>query len=196
MLGLAAAAALATMAFLGVSSAMGGATQLCTNDTGACVEPSALHFVSEGKAVLLNSFQQIECNVLIQTQHLKGLAVAGSGGQVDHVLTADLRFTNCEPCTTTTLSGGLLFFLRTGHEKATLVGTGFKIKQTCFLFFNCTYTFAALVGEVLGPLLSASGTTLLHYNKAPVSSESGGLCPPTTELDALFVSLDPIYLRE
>jgi hypothetical protein len=196
MFGLAAIAAVAAMAFVGASSATATTTQLCSNHTGACVEPGTIHAESEGKGVLLNSFQQVECNVLILSTHLKGLAAAGSGGQIDHVLAGDLRYTNCEPCTVTVLTGGLLFGLRTGHEVGTITGTGFKVKVTCFLFFNCVYTSAALTGVALGPLLSANGTSLIHFNKAPVTSESGGLCPPTAELDVLFKTLDLLYVRD
>jgi hypothetical protein len=191
-------AAVAAMAFVGASSATATTTQLCTNHTGTCTEPGSIHVVSEGKATLLNSFQQVECNVLIISTHLKGLAAAGSGGQVDHVLAGDLRYTNCEPCTVTTLAGGLLFSLRTGHEVGTIIATNFKVQVTCFLFFNCVYNSAGLVGQVLGPLLSANGTSLIHYNKAEVKNEGGKLCPPppAAELDALFTTLDLLYIRE
>jgi hypothetical protein len=176
---------------------MGGATLLCTNHPGpSCVEPSLIHLISEGKIVILNSFQQVECNLLLLVEHLKGLAAAGSGGQVGHFPTESSKYTSCEPCSATSLSGGLVNILRTGHEKATATFSPLKTKITCFLFFNCVYTWAGVVGEVLGPLLSANGTSLIHFNKAPIKSEGGGLCPPTAELDALFSSLALFYIQE
>jgi hypothetical protein len=208
MLGLAAIAAVAAMALMGVSSAMANSTQLCENDTktdppaaGECKEPMTVHFISvnsedkPGHAKLLaETFigpVTVECESLISGEVLLGLVKEGPV-----VIHGEIKYSNClNNAVVKVIKQGLISVLHLMNELADVTATGFEVLvETNGL--HCVYNPTALVGHGLGPLnTEGDGDAHVTYTKAEVNHGSGFLCPSTSKLDALFESLTALYTR-
>ena len=171
------------------SSASALSTQLCTNLFGGCEEPGTVHFVSS-KVEWLNSLINIDClGGLITGTVLKGLAL--SSPVRIHVALAGLTYSGCNAlCTVKVLKGGEVTILRKFTELGEVNLSGFQVNLKCLSFINCTYNMAVL-GHGLG---TPEGKLHITFSGSSMKSESGGLCPETTLLDALFESLTPIYI--
>jgi hypothetical protein len=191
LIGLAALAALSAMAFVGASSAMAeGSTALCTVDQTPCAAGNLLgtvHEESVGKATLLSSALNVECNVLFS-----GTATLGNPATV----TGKFTYSSCNnSCTVTEQSASSkISVLRLGHELADVTGEG-EVKLNClFGFLKCVYNGKNLKGHGLGPLLSsgsANGEVRIEGQKTTVVS---GSCPAEAFLDILTAPLKPVYI--
>ncbi len=191
LIGLAALAALSAMAFVGASSAMAeGSTALCTVDQTPCAAGNLLgtvHEESVGKATLLSSALNVECNVLFS-----GTATLGNPATV----TGKFTYSSCNnSCTVTEQSASsTISVLRLGHELADVTGKG-EVKLNClFGFLKCVYNGTNLKGHGLGPLLSsgsANGEVRIEGQKTTVVS---GSCPAEAFLDILTAPLKPVYI--
>src|SRR4051794_965020 len=101
------------MAFVGASSAMAeGSTALCKVDQTPCAAGNlfgTVHEESVGKATLLSSSLNVECNVLFS-----GTAKLGNPATV----TGGFTYSNCNnSCTVTELNGpATITVLKLGHE--------------------------------------------------------------------------------
>jgi hypothetical protein len=197
LIGLTALAALTAMALVGVSSAMAeGSTALCSADpVGTEVCPAGnlvahVHEESVGKAKLLSSSLNVECNVLFL-----GDASPTLGNPL--VITGKFTYTNCTSgCTVTEQSASSTTkVLKLGHELADITGEG-QVKLTCaFGFIKCVYNGAGLKGHGLGPLLtsgSANGEVRLEEQETHIVS---GSCPEKAFLDLLTAPLTATYIK-
>jgi hypothetical protein len=192
LLGMVAVAAVAAMALVGASSAMAESTQLCTNETGTCVEPTTIHSVSVGHAVLLSSFGiEVQCDALVTGTVTKGLVTNGPV----KISPATLSYSNClNNATVTVIKQGTISVLNEGNELATQTSSGFEVLvNTSGL--HCVYTSKALAGHGLGPLQTGTGKDHVTYAGAVVNKVEGFLCPETSKLDALFQDLTAIWAR-
>jgi hypothetical protein len=193
MLGLAAVAAVAAMAFVGASSAMAESTLLCTADEpAACNAPATVHFIDPAATLLTTApVLTITCEALISGTP----GVLGAPQKVS-VAAGGLTYSNCNnSCTAVNEASGVINVLKSGHEAAKITGEGFLVHLKCGAAINCFYNAEGLEGSALGPLLTADGKTHVTTTAAAVHKVKG-LCPSTALLDSLFISLDPqIYIR-
>jgi hypothetical protein len=210
MLGLAATAALAVMAFVGSSSAMGeGATWLCKNETGTCSQVTHVHFLSvvknasnehvDGRGKLVGGGITVECQLLV-------LGEVISNGTNPAKIKSKLHYTDCtNGCEVTGLNGeleipGVIDVLRLGTgQLADVTGLEFEVKLRCPFVFTCDYNAEGLTGHG-SPLNNVAGNIPhVTYTNATVNltSKLAGPfnCPSTGALTALLKSLELFYIR-
>jgi hypothetical protein len=197
IIGLAALTALLAMAFVGASSAMAEPTALCKADENPCAEVNVIEHVHEtsvGKAVLLSSVGNTECNVLF----LGDAATVMSEGTGLGVI-GSFTYTNCElgggSCTAKEEKGPAeVTVLKEGHETAKVTGEGL-VHLVCSGFIDCSYNGVGLVGKATGPLLSTQTNGEVTLSEQTTNKEAGGfLCPKTGKLDITTTSLVKTYI--
>jgi hypothetical protein len=183
-------AALAAMALIGASSAMAeGSTALCKVDQSPCAAGNlfgTVHEESVGKATLLSSSLNVECNVLFS-----GTATLGNPATV----TGKFTYSSCNNSCSVVEQGGpsVITVLRLGHELADVTGKG-EVKLTClFGFVKCVYNGTGLQGHGLGPLLSTqkNGEVRIEGQETHIVS---GSCPASAFLDLLTTPLEAAYI--
>jgi hypothetical protein len=194
LLGMAAVTAVAAMALVGASSAMAESTQLCTNETGTCVEPTTVHSVTVGHALLLSSIVNVECDALVSATVPKGLVTNGPV-----VLNpATLSYSNClNGASVTVIKQGTISILTEGGEAkelATQTASGFRVLVEA-VGLHCVYSAEGLKGHALGPLKTGSNKDHVTYSEAEVHKVEGFFCPSVSKLDALFQDLTAIWAR-
>jgi hypothetical protein len=204
MLGLAALAALMAMAFVGASSAMAEATELCGSDPGTGAtevcgsNQEAVTHVHETTetgqpGLLLSSVVEIKCTVLF---------LGDTVGTTSNPLEIKGKFTysGCETasgsaCTVSETSAeSTLKVLKTAHELGEVAGSG-EVNAHCGFLINCTYNGEGLNGHVLGPLLSTSTNGQVRIEEQTTHRVSG-VCPETAKLDLLTTPLEAVYLTK
>jgi hypothetical protein len=196
MFGLAVLAALMAMAFVGATSAMAEATQLCGHDGSPCESLRHVHETSTGpgassKAVLLTSIGNTECNVLYLGN------VTSSGAPV--VIKGSFTYTNCtlggSSCTATEENGPTeIKVLRTGAETAEVTGEGL-VHVVCSGFIDCSYNGTGLKGTAKGALISTQANGEVTLSEQATTKEAGGfLCPKTAKLDIATTPLSKTYI--
>ena len=190
LIGLAALGAAAVIALVGAPSALAeGSTALCKADNESpCVNNliTSVHGESVGKATLLTSSFNIECNVLFS-----GTAKLGNPA----IITGNFTYSSCNSsCTVTEQNGpATISVLRLGHELADVTGEG-QVKLTCaFGFVKCVYNGQGLQAHDLGPLLltQPNGEVRLEEQKVNIVS---GSCPAEAFLDFLTTPLTATYI--
>jgi hypothetical protein len=189
MFGLAALAALMAMAFVGAGWASAESTQLCNMDpTGpGCGSPvTSIHSVSVGKAKLLTSFVNIECNVLFSSTFVGGL---GS----PQVTKGHFTYTNCG-CTVVETGLATVNILKEGHETAKATFTDI-IRVNCF-GIECELDVVGLVGTAKGPLLSpgSTGNGVISLEQPFTALLGGFFCPGEGKLDITLTPLSETYI--
>lgn len=147
MLGLAAVAAAALMAFVGGSTA--SATVLCKNNTStlACTEPYGTgteitsHLVEKTKATLVTAFKTVECSK--STVNGKVENAGGSAATVGGKISA-LTFEECNCEVKVLKNGSLEIHSIASTDNGTATGNGSEVTVQCngTLFGNvhCIYT--------------------------------------------------------
>jgi hypothetical protein len=199
MIGLAAFAVLAAMAFVSVSSAMAEWTQLCKKDQEKCEEANAIKHIHEqtlegAPAKLLTELGTVECDVLFLGDTLP----LGAPQRIH----GNFTYTKCKgpfgECTIkeAVQNSSVLEVLKLGHEFAD-VTYNFGVKLECSTLFKCTYEGKNLRGYGSGPLLSKpeeNGGT--EIEKQAVRKVGMGICSEEAELDLLMTSLEKVYITE
>jgi hypothetical protein len=179
---LSAVAALIAMTSMTTSAAMAESTQLCTNETGTCVEPMEIHWVSVGHAKILSSLANLECDMSLSGTVTLGLV---TGGPVV-IAPAVLSYSNClNGASVTVIKQGTIKILNEGNELGTVTGSGFKILQEASTL-HCVYSFESLKGHLLGPLKTGTNHDHVSYTEVEMHKVEGFFCPATTQLDLLF----------
>lgn len=166
-----------------------GSTALCKVDQTPCAAgnlTTSVHEVSVGKATLLSSSLNVECNVLFS-----GTATLGNPATV----TGGFTYSSCNnSCSVVEQNGpAVITVLRLGHELADVTGKG-EVKLTClFGFVKCVYNGTGLQGHGLGPLLAAqpNGEVRIEGQKTNIVS---GSCPAEAFLDLLTTPLAATYI--
>lgn len=180
--------AIFAMALLGPPPAMGESTALCKADEESkCASPfSHIHYVADDLEIL-TSTMDYKCDVLL-------LASVGELG-APQVVEGEFTYTNCNNgCSREIVNGpAILYFLKTGHESAEVVGEGSEIRSICS-GINCIYSLEGLIGYVKGPLLSTANNGEYVYWEQELSKVSGLFCPAIAKLDAEFIPLSPAYI--
>jgi hypothetical protein len=196
MLGLAAIAAAAVMAFVGASSAMAESTWLCKNNLGKtlteCSEPvTELHGVATN-LTLLSSLVEVLCEGSLSKATVLGLGTP----QVAHL--TELTWTGCKTsggsaCEVKTLKLGLFDILKLSLTDAHVTSLGTEVNVHCGFFINCTYGGEPVLLALPAELPKTAG--LLHANKLKLTSVGGGFCPEESFWDALYENLTDVYFQ-
>ncbi|MGN6663151.1 MAG: hypothetical protein ACTHK6_02915 [Solirubrobacterales bacterium] len=173
MLGLAAIAAAALMAFVGAGSASAATTLTCGPNT-LCPAETQIHAVSEGKAVLDAPFGNVECESTVQGH------TTNAAGSNDGPITA-LLWSACGNDKVETLANGSLTIETqeaSPNNNGTLKSTGAKV-TVVHLGVHCIYeTSNTDLGTVTGSANTTSGRATLDIAALipRVGGTSGSLC--------------------
>jgi hypothetical protein len=195
MFGFVALAVLMAMAFTSTSAAMAESTSFCSVDESPCAaghQVGHLHGVTGGgpNMAVLSSVGTTECEVLY-------LASANTTLANPLVLSGSFTYSNCKlggsSCTVTEENGpNEITALKEGHETAKAV-LEFLMHVTCPGFIDCSYVGAGMKGIFKGALLPF--TEGEEFEAGTLVKEAGGfLCPKTSKLDLLVLSLETIYI--
>lgn len=198
LVGLATVVATMATALLGAPTATATEfTTLCKEDTAVLTCPDSqratgLHFVSpKANTIFLNSMMNVSCEILF------GAATPEGPLGKPLFLVGHFTFANCTaPCTVKEIGGpAVVGLLKTGAELAS-VAPEVDININCLPTFNCNYDTETTLGHALGGL-KTEASELLHltFKEAPVKWTAGGVCPKDMKLDALFKSLEKLYIR-
>lgn len=182
--------AIVSTALLGAAPAMASSTALCSMDKDPCPEANQttkVHYVADN-ILIHTSVMDYECDALLSATVLK----LGAPQILD---ATSLVYTSCDQgCTRTVKALGTFSVLRTGVELASIAGNGFEVRVQCGSLIDCTYSFKELTGTVLGPLLTGDNGHIT-YVEAGLLSLGGILCPKVANLNALFESLEAVYVK-
>jgi hypothetical protein len=171
ILGLAAVAAMALMAFVGAGTA--SATVLCSTNTSARWEETAanvLETCTGGK--------------------IKGeITNAGSSTEAVKIKATEVSWTGCTVATTTNGLGSFEIQNITGTSNGTLnMSSGFKFTQNTVLFGSCTY--GSGTGIDMGTLTGgAAGSVGIDVNT--VLGEGSGICCASAKWSEHFTLTSP-----
>ena len=183
MLGIAAVAAMALMAFAGAGTA--SATVLCHSTSTPCTEKwktgtEPRFTVKPGTAGI---WETTSGTVLAECPEgeLRGV-ITSAGGATETVKTSveasGLTWQNVQGCfNTKTLEGGTLeIHAITGTDNGTVTVSGVKITIHNAFFGDCIYGFAT--GEHMGTLTSSgTGSSIIDINTVFLKKEGGITCP-------------------
>ena len=183
MLGLAAVAAMALMAFVGAGTA--SANELCTKLENPCAAANRITKVEASLIGGTSKLEDTEKNVL-DTCTGGGVKITNikQGGGVDpitgEVPKEDLTWTGCI-FTTDTVANGTADATAASGGGTTLTATGSQVTINTILFGSCVYG----VGTGLDLGTVANGGTELVVNKT-VKKVSGAICPETAVWNATY----------
>jgi hypothetical protein len=190
--GLAALVALMAMAFADASSALGETTALCLADEVPCSVANTVvhtHESSAGKATLLTSSLNTECDALLLAEALTALGAPA-------IFDGSYTYSNCtKNCTLTEENGpSILKILKTGTEKAELTYNQWLVHLVCSPFIDCRYDQEGLKGTVSGALISTQPNGETAFLDVTLHKESGVLCPKTAKLDIVTTPIGAVYV--
>jgi hypothetical protein len=209
MLGLAAVAAAALMAFVGASTA--SATVLCnveptegsSNATKGTVCPSghamegvAIHAVLDpgtGAAKLTTAFKNIECN----KSTVEG--TTGAEGDATHTVSgtiSTLTFEECN-CTVTVLKKGTLEVHWIADTfNGTLTSSGAEVTASCSTIFGTVHCIYATNATDLGVATGGNPATMDIESADIPRLPTSGLCDESANWDAKYevTSPKPLYV--
>jgi hypothetical protein len=198
MLGLAAVAAAALMAFVGASSA--SATVLCTTQgTGSptgttCpanqAEPAGteIHAVNKGTVTLDGEAFNIECaaSTIKGKTSNEGSATETVKGKIE-----TLTFTSCGPSTVTVLKAGELeIHWKEGTHNGTLTGNGQEITTVTSTIFGNIHCIFSVTNQSLGDV--TGGNPAIFTSNAKIKQlPTNGLCPNEGAWTATYEITNP-----
>jgi len=187
MLGLAAVAAMALMAFVGAGTA--SATTLTGVGGTVLKAGTEIHAVNEGVVKLTTSFKNIECEestVKGTTDNETGTTVTGS------IAKTNLTWGKCN-CEVKTLEGGKLHVAVSGSgPNGSVSSSGAEVTANCSTIFgtvHCIYATGAgtSLGTLKGSTTTGSTATMeIKENNIPRLSTSA-LCAEKANWDANYV---------
>jgi hypothetical protein len=203
MLGLAAVAAMALMAFIGASSA--SATVLCkeANTTGCSAagkDYAAGTVISASldtgnSAVLKTTGGFIENTCTTSTVEGPTVNTGGATETVSGTVeAAKLTFSNCSNTTDVTAGGELEIHWISGTDNGTLTAKNFQVTQ---ILAGITCTYGAGTSTDLGTVTGGSPATL-DVNAVVNKTAGGFACPSTAIWEAKYTvtSPTPLYVSE
>lgn len=202
MFGLAVTMAVAAMALVGATSAI-GSTQLCTVHSaatcGAGNETKSVHMVTVGEPLLHTSLVDVRCVSSL------GVGAPGALGATQEAPTSELTWIECgrgtnttHNCTVKTLKNPTFDVTRTALNLGTAVALGAEVLVECGAFIHCTYGGAEVKGFTVEGALHQAGSGHGMFTAAALSvpNVGGFLCPATSEWTALYEPLVHTYILE
>jgi len=183
MIGLAAVAAMALMAFVGAGTA--SADEICTVAANPCSSK-----ITKVEASLVGSAKLEGGEITLDTCTAGGVTITSITGGAGvkpsgSVTTADLTWgTSKTPCTspTTTIKGGTVDASEASAGGTTLTATGIEVTINNFLVGSCTYGVGG--GLDLGSV--ANGGNELVINKNVIRTAGGPGCPAEATWNATY----------
>ena len=170
MLGLAAIAAAALMAFVGAGTA--SATTLTGSGGTILGEKTEIKSTSEGKAVLDSLIGNIECESEVNGKTTNG---GGTGVSVEGKI-EKLSFTNCNSTVVVEAEGTLKITGEAG-DKGDLFSSGAKVTVEKSGFHCIFETSNTTIGTVTGSTVTKATATLdISANIPRVGGRSGAFC--------------------
>jgi len=198
-LNLVAFAVVVTMSWLGASTARAEySTALCSVNEPELNCPvqnrvSQVHFV-DPEATFLGAFN-IACEALFSGE-IEGSTLAALSNPL--AIGGQFTYSNCSfNCKITDLTGGDLLILKTKPNLGSVAADDFEIRVVCPGLIQCTYITNGLVGHALSAELPAHAG-LVTLDKQVIHHLPAGImdvCFVSAELDVLFESLNPLYLK-
>ncbi len=196
-MGAAVVAAIAAMAFLGVSSAVAMPTVLCSANELPCAAAHVVthvHFVDGAAKLLAGTSGTVSCTTTL----FLGDALALGAPLVIH---GNFTYSGCvrnggpETCEVTeTSTSSLLNVLMTAANLGEVTGEG-EVHVHCGTFIDCFYKGEGLKGHALGANLpTTAGDVALSEQE--VKKVKGLFCPATAKLDIKAESLTDVYVSE
>lgn len=194
MLGLAAVAAAALMAFVGASTA---SATILTGEGGTKLgENTEIHAVNEGNVVLTTEFLNITCSsstVAGKTTNAGGGSGVAVTGNVE-----TLTFTSCN-CPVTVLKRGTLAVNWTSGSNGSVTSSGAEVTVNCSTIFgtvHCIYTTNnTSLGTVTGSATTGK-TATMDIASADIPRETtSSLCDKTANWDAKYEVTAPDVLN-
>ena len=170
MVGLAAIAVVAAMAFIGASSA--SAAVFCLTNTSSCTETKeTVNMLSaKGEGKFVSGFVTVECHVA---------ATAKNGAS----FTISFTFKECSGCTEVTATVSSATLTATGGGNGLVEGTGDATFKGCPFGAECKYHGAGVKTILDG---SATNALALVVKQSLKKSGGSGLCNETGEWNATF----------
>jgi hypothetical protein len=207
--GLVAILAITALALANAPSALAESTSLCLEDAQVAVCPEGqranqIHLIDPAMKILAGTIT-VQCEALLAGP-IKSPNNLGEPLEVE----GEFVYTNCRAgatvCTVLEVNEEPEFapvlILKTGVELG-LVESAAEIYVECGMFIKCLYNHEGLSGHALGGLLSLpaseGGMEKLHitYTEQVLKKIGVGfICPNVAKLDALFVSLERLYIRK
>jgi len=202
MFGLAALAAVAAMAFVGVTSASATNTVLCKNNANlVCETANKIEHATVTWLATNSTFLSSLANVLCTHSIISGKVLLLANPLVGHIELID--FTTCEEdtfgteCTVNTNNAGLLKLLKTGPNAGSLHTEGAEFLVDCpEIGLHCVYGFPITAIGVAGSVGTA--LAIMTVSNAQVVKKRGFFCPNETRWDATYsvTTPDPVYIAE
>jgi hypothetical protein len=184
---LAAVAAAALMAFLGVSTA--SATQLCTDLGGGCTEYSGAITGTSTNATLATNIANFECSDSQATIN----ASSSTGAPILGEVTA-LSFTGCRtevsliPCTVTVKNLPYSASLE-GKTLTVTDPVGAGAKMVCGSWLSCEF-----LTNKASLAITNGEPTVAKAEQVALSHETGAICPSTATWSATYSVVSPTGL--
>jgi hypothetical protein len=183
MLGLAAVAAMALMAFVGAGTA--SATTLTGVGGAVLGTGSTIHANSEGTATLTTSFKNIEC----KKSTVSGKTTNETGTTVNGNVEA-LTFEECN-CTVAVLKKGSLSIGSGGA----LTSSGAEVTASCSTIFGTVHCIYATSNTSLGTLTGGT-TAVMNISSARIPRlTTNSLCDTEANWDATYKVDNPDTLN-
>jgi hypothetical protein len=199
MFGIAAIAAIAMMAAVGVSIATATSTVFCKVNQLVCPPGEEYTGHTEGLAtnpVFLTSVGNVECEHSVILGNTLGLAnpLTVHIELIDFTGKCHLGITNCSTATKTV---GTILLLKVGTNEGITESHGNSWLINCPGILHCVYG-GLFKFEALGYSDANEGLGTIHTNAVALPKISGLLCPEITRWDALYKIILPhkFYIAE
>jgi len=192
MLGLAAVAAAALMAFVGASTAT--ATTLTSGATAMKVGDE-IHAINSGTGTLTTTYKNITCT----ESTVKGVISNAGGVGVEASASIEkqwLTWGGCN-CEVKTLAGGAISINGEDENKGTVTSNGAEVTTTCnsTLFGTVHCIYSTFGGTDLGTLKGGTGAKIeMKENNIPRLT-TNALCAEKAHWDATYVVDSPATLN-
>jgi hypothetical protein len=205
MFGLAAIAAIASMAFIGASSASAAHTALCSANEALCAESNLVkhvHMTSTANELLANFVGapvNVTCEFVLALLHVEGAALANPLVlRLLQLIWQDCEANGGQACEVSTLSFGTFLVLRSAEDRqlGTAQSHGTNVNVSCGPLINCTYGGLPTLDLEGAGHTEGAGNGKVTAGGIEVEQQSGLLCPPTANWHAEFSPLVPIYGSE
>ncbi len=191
--GCAAVAAMAAMAFVGVSSALAGNTALCEKHEEPC--PAARIYQGHFEAVVENPrFLTNITNLACKKGRILGIAEGLASPQSTHLealtFTEDCLTEGGFPCVVESTELGLLLILRTELNLAIATLDNTRVLISCpGVAMHCVFDMGTELHVTGSP--NQNSLAEIHAVESPLTQGEGMFCPVEASFDALYKITQP-----
>jgi hypothetical protein len=194
MLGLAAIAATALMAFLGAGTA--SATVICKNNlnTTTCSEKypvgtEGTASLAAGTSMILETTGGSTLDTCTGSTVKSSIKEAGSATTTVTSNLSSITFANCTFPTTTVSPGSAVLHHIAGTDNGTLTTLNTEVTINTGFFGACTYGMGSATD--LGTTVGGNPGSITINSLVPLVKNESGLCPAEARLTAKYVATSP-----